>query len=260
MTEDYETMYDAVTAAFGLGDPITPEGKANRLKGAIRQVIGTSPKSGLFQSKVISKNVGGVGRGVVTPNPNLDMDSIGIPKDSAWTLYKDFVMRRLVRRGVSPLRAVQMIDDRNPAAANALEEEMKTRPVMVNRAPVWHKFNLMAFYPHIVDGSTIQVSPLITKGFTMDFDGDQANFHVPISDKAVEQATAKMLPSRNLTSLTDLRSIRHSPSMEMTMGLYWLTQQAKKGQPVEFPTMKAAKEAYEAGQIEVNTPIAITGA
>jgi DNA-directed RNA polymerase beta subunit len=259
LTDDYEMMYDAVSAVYGLGDPITPEGKAHNLKGAIRQVIGSKPKSGLFQSKVISKNVGGVGRGVVTPDPNLDMDSLGIPADSAWTLYKDFVMRRMVQNGYPPLKAVELIDERHPLALDLLTEEMKRRPVLVNRAPVWHKFNLMAFYPHIVEGDTIRVSPLITQGFTMDFDGDQANFHVPISEKAVKQAKSKMLPSRNLLSLTDLSSVRHSPTMEMTMGLYWLTQQAKKGRPVEFATLKDAKEAYRQGQINVNTPILIQG-
>jgi len=257
LTDDYEMMYDAVSAVYGLGDSITPKGKAEGFKGAIRQVIGKKPKSGMFQSKVISKNVGGVGRGVVTPDPNLDMDSIGIPADSAWTLYKDFIMRRMVRQGYPPLKSVELIEERHPIAEEMLNEEMKHRPVLVNRAPVWHKFNLMAFYPHIADGNTIRVSPLITQGFTMDFDGDQANFHVPISDKAVVQAKRKMLPSRNLLSLTDLRSVRHSPTMEMTMGLYWLTQQAKKGPPVEFATLKDAKEAYRQGQIDVNTPIVV---
>jgi len=257
LAEQKLNLYDAVSAAVGLGDPIAPEGQSKRLKGAIRQVIGTSPKFGMFQSKVISKTVGGVGRGVVTPDPSLDMDSIGIPEDAAWTVYRDFLIRRMRRRGFPTLKAAEMIDQRTPAALEMLEEEMGKRPVLVDRAPTWHKFNLLAFYPHITKGKTIRVSPLITKGFTMDFDGDQANFHVPVSDKAVDQAKQKMLPSRNLFSLTDLKSIRHAPSMEMTMGLYWLTREASKKKPVTFETVKEAKEAYREGKIDVNDPIVI---
>lgn len=250
-------LYDAVTAVYGLGDPITPEGQSKRLKGAIRQVIGTNPKTGLFQSKVLSKTVGNVARGVVTPNPNLDMDSAGLPADTAWTLYKDFVTRRLVRRGYPPVRALEMIDQRDPVAREMLDAEMQSRPVIMDRAPTWHKYNLMAFFPHIVEGHTFRVNPLITKGYNMDFDGDQANFHVPVSDKAVEQALQRMMPSKNLVSLTDLRSVRHAPSMEMTMGLYQLTQPANKKPPQVFKTAKEARHAYEDGLIGANDPIII---
>lgn len=252
-------LYDAVTAVYGLGDPITPEGQSKRLKGAIRQVIGTSPKTGLYQSKVISKTVGNVARGVVTPDPNLDMDSVGIPADTAWTLYKDFVMRRLVRKGYPPTRAVELIDKREPVAREMLDAEMSSRPVIMDRAPTWHKFNFLAFFPHIVDGHTMRVSPLVTKGYTMDFDGDQANFHVPISEKAVEQTINRMLPSRNLTSLTDLRSVRHAPSMEMTMGLYQLTREPSKKPPRVFNNEREARQAYADGQISANDPIVIKG-
>jgi DNA-directed RNA polymerase subunit beta' len=185
------------------------------------------------------------------------MDSIGIPEDTAWTLYKDFVTRRLVRRGYPALRAAELIDQQAPVAKEMLQQEMQSRPVLVDRAPTWHKFNLLAFYPHVVDEDVVRVSPLVTKGFTMDFDGDQANFHVPVSDKAVTQAKAKMLPSKNLFSLTDLKSIRHAPSMEMTLGLYQLTDAPTDKKPQVFETVKDAKRAYEAGKIGINDPIII---
>ena len=250
-------IYKSVAAAYGLGDPITPEGQSKHLKGAIRQVIGDNPKTGMYQSKVLSKPVDVVGRGVVTPDANLDMDQLGIPADTAWELYKPFVMRSLVRRGYPAIRASEMIEARDKTAGSALFDEMQHRPVLMDRAPTWHKFNLMAFYPHVVDGHTVRVSPLVTKGFTMDFDGDQANFHVPVSDKAVAQAKQKMLPSANLTSLTDLKSVRHSPSMEMTMGLYQLTREPSKAQVKVFRTSKEAKEAYRNGDIRANDPIEI---
>jgi DNA-directed RNA polymerase subunit beta' len=211
----------------------------------------------MFQSRVVSKNVSGVGRGVVTPDPNLDMDSIGIPEDTAWNLYKDFVVRRLVRKGYPTTRAVELIDKREPVATEMLQAEMANRPVLVDRAPTWHKFNLLAFYPHVSEGSTIRVSPLVTKGFNMDFDGDQANFHVPVSDKAMQQAKDRMMPSRNLFSLTDLRSIRHSPSMEMSLGLYNLTREKSAVAPKRFASIADARKAYYANEISINDPIEI---
>jgi DNA-directed RNA polymerase subunit beta' len=140
-----------------------------------------------------------------------------------------------------------------------LDEEMADRPVLLNRAPTWHKFNLLAFYPKRTKGSVLYLSPLVTKGFTADADGDQMNFHVPVSDKAVAEAKEKMLPSRNLFSLTDMRSVRHSPSMEMTMGLFQATQPASKKPVKVFKSVQAAKHAYNNGEIAINDPIEIRG-
>lgn len=172
-TEERLNLYRSVKAAYGLGESITPEGQAKGLKGAIRQVIGTSPKFGMFQRKVISKTVDTVSRSVVTPDPNLDMDQLGIPEDSAWQMYRPFVMRALVRRGYPPTTAIRMLDDRDKTAREMLEKEMEQRPVLMDRAPTWHKFNIMAFKPHIVDGDTVRVCPLVESGFNMDYDGDQ---------------------------------------------------------------------------------------
>ena len=172
LTEERLNVYNAVKAAYGLGDPISPEGQAKRLKGAIRQVIGSSPKLGLFQSKVLSKAVDGVGRGVISPEPNYDMDQCGIPEESAWTLYKDYVIRELARHGYPQVRAMELIDARAPVAKDILVREMARRPVILDRAPTWHKFNLMAFWPHIVEGSTIRMNPVVEKAYTADHDGD----------------------------------------------------------------------------------------
>ena len=259
LADERLNVYRAVKAAYGLGDPITPEGQSKRLKGAVRQVIGDSPKFGMWQSKVLSKPVDAVGRGVITPDPNLNMDQMGIPEDSAWTLYKDFTMRRLVQHGYPAIRATEMIDKRTPEARDALDKEMEHRVIIADRAPTWHKFNIMAFHPHIVEGHTIRMCPLVTKGFNADFDGDQMNFHVPASQKANDQAKEKMLPSANLFSLTDLHSVRHSPTMEMTAGLYALTKPATKKPVQRFRTRKEAEDAYHHGTIGANDPIEILG-
>ena len=170
--EDRLTVYDAVKAVYGLGDPVTHEGKSKRLKGAIWQITGDSPKFGLVQRSVLSKTVDAVARGVITPDPQLDMDHIGIPEDAAWDSYKDFVIRRLSRKGYPLLKATEMVGNRDPVAKAALLDEMDDRPVVVDRAPTWHKFNLMGFHPVLAEGNTIRVSPLVTKGFNADFNGD----------------------------------------------------------------------------------------
>jgi DNA-directed RNA polymerase subunit beta' len=165
-------IYNSVKAAFGLGQSITPEGQAKNIKGAIRQVVGDNPKFGMAQAKVLSKTVDIVGRGVVTPDPDLDMDQVGIPEKAAWEIYRPFVMRGLVRRGYPPVQAIKLMDEKHNIAKQLLEEEMSRRPVLMDRAPTWHKFNIMAFTPHIVEGNTVRVCPLVVSGFNMDFDGD----------------------------------------------------------------------------------------
>lgn len=197
LADERLAMYGAVKAAYGLGDSITAEGRAKNLKGAIRQVIGTIPKFGMYQSKVISKTQDNVGRSVTVPDKNLDMDQIGIPEDMAWEMYKPHVERKLVQRGYSPVTAKGMIDERDATARHLLEDVMKERPVLMDRAPTWHKFNIMAFKPHIVEGRSIHVCPLIDSGFNMDHDGDLSRspyITVWISDKffdtlAVDNAT-----------------------------------------------------------------------
>ena len=257
-TEERLNVYKAVKAAYGLGEPISPEGQAKGLKGAIRQVIGAgSPKFGTFQAKVLSKAVDGVGRAVIGPEPNYDMDQCGVPEDAAWKLYRDYVIRSLVRRGYPQERAQQLCDDRAPVAKDLLLEEMGRRPVILDRAPTWHKFNLMAFWPSLVKGSTLRMNPLVEKGFCADHDGDQMNFHVPASDKAVREAIDKMLPSKNLFSLTDLRKPRFVPNMEMTLGLAKLTAPASKAKPRVFITAQDAVRAYRRGEIGANDPVSV---
>jgi DNA-directed RNA polymerase subunit beta' len=257
LIDERMNIYNSVKAAYGLGQPINPENAAKGVKGAIRQVIGNKPKFGMFQSKVISKPVGDVSRGVVTPEPNYDMDQVGLPADMAWSMYKPYVMRQLVQHGYPTTAAIKMIADRTETAKSLLEKEMEKRPVIMDRAPTWHKFNLLAFTPHLIEGNTIRVSPLIVSGFNMDFDGDQVNLHVPASDKAVKQALEKMVPSANLTSLTDLKSPRHMPSKEQIFGLYDLTK-PMEAKPVKvYNTVAEAKQAYAKGEIGPNDPIEI---
>lgn len=257
LADERLAVYGAVKAAYGLGNSITTEGRAKNLKGAIRQVIGTIPKFGMYQSKVISKTQDSVGRSVTVPDKNLDMDQVGIPEDMAWEMYKPHVERKLVQRGYSPVTAKNMIDERNATAKHILEDVMEERPILMDRAPTWHKFNIMAFKPHIVHGRSIHVSPLIDSGFNMDHDGDTVNIHVPASEKAAKQALEKMLPSKNLFSLTDLKSVRYKPEKEQVSGLWALTR-GKTRKPVKVYNSKAeAIKAYRSGEIGPNDPVEI---
>lgn len=188
LADERLAVYGAVKAAYGLGDSITTEGRAKNLKGAVKQIIGTVPKFGMAQSKVFSKTQDLVGRSVITPNQNYDMDQIGLPEDMAWTIFKPFVERKLVQRGYSPTAVKGMIDERNATARHVLEDVMAERPVLMDRAPTWHKFNIMAFRPHIIKGRSIGVSPLVCSGFNADFDGDQqiGSVGIVLKNKAFE--------------------------------------------------------------------------
>lgn len=257
LADERLAVYGAVKAAYGLGNSITTEGQAKNLKGAIRQVIGQIPKFGMAQSKVFSKTQDLVGRSVISPNRNLDMDQIGLPEEMAWTIFKPFVERKLVQRGYSPLTVKEMIDEHNPTARHILEEVMDERPVLMDRAPTWHKFNIMAFRPHITKGRSINVCPLVCGGFNADFDGDTVNIHVPASEKAAKQALEKMLPSKNLFSLTDLKSVRYKPEKEQISGLWALTR-GTTNKPVRvFASKTEAIKAYRSGEIGPNDPIEI---
>lgn len=210
LADERLAVYGAVKAAYGLGDPITAEGQAKNLKGAIRQVIGTIPKFGMYQSKVISKTQDNVGRSVTIPDKNLDMDQIGIPEDMAWEMYKPHVERKLVQRGYSPLTARQMIDEKNPTARHILDDAMEERPVLMDRAPTWHKFNIMAFKPHIVKGRSIHVCPLIDSGFNMDHDGDLqiGQINIKIDENDIYNFYKKYNPARFKSILNMLYFIR----------------------------------------------------
>jgi DNA-directed RNA polymerase subunit beta' len=259
LADERLAVYGAVKAAYGLGDPITTEGRAKNLKGAIRQIIGTVPKFGMFQSKVISKTQDSVGRSVTIPDKNLGMDQIGIPEDMAWTMYRPHVERKLIQRGYSPVAAKEMIEEKNATARHILEDAMEERPVLMDRAPTWHKFNILAFRPHIVEGRSIHVCPLIDSGFNMDHDGDTVNLHVPAGEKAAKQAFEKMLPSKNLISLTDLTKVRYKPEKEQISGLWALTR-GRTRKPTRYFSSKAeAIAAYRNGEIGPNDPVEIKG-
>jgi DNA-directed RNA polymerase subunit beta len=250
-------VYNAFKAVTGLGDPVHPKLQEKRVKGVLKHVFGHSPKFSAVQRRLISSTVDLVGRAVITPNPDLDMDSVGLPEDRAWDIYKNFIVRRLKRRGMPLLEAARQVEDRSKLAREELVREMENRPVIINRAPVLHRFGIMAFYPKLVKGDTLQISPLIVKGFGADFDGDAMQYHVPVSDEARQEALERMLPSRNLLSPADFKSPVHAPSQEYVGGLYAATGTKSKRRPKTFRNIKDVLAAYRRGEIEINDPVEI---
>jgi len=166
-------VYHALKAVTGLGDPITQQSQDKQVRGLLANVFGSSPKYSTVQRKLISSTVDNVGRAVASPDPDLDMDQIGLPEDKAFDVYSRFVVRRLRRSGMPVSQALQQVKERTPLARQILLAEMDERPVIVNRAPVLHRYGIMAFKPTLSKGTVLRLPVTICKGFNLDFDGDQ---------------------------------------------------------------------------------------
>lgn len=249
-------LYQSMRAVTGLGDPAPEHLKEQKIKGAMQHIIGSSPKHGVVQRRLLGSQTDLVGRGTIVPNPDLDMDQVGIPEDQAWQVYRPFVVRHMAKRGVPPGRAAEMVANRNDVARRALTDVMAERPVLLDRAPVLHRFGVMAFWPRIAKGNQIELTPIVTKGFGADFDGDAMQFHVPGSDKAVTDAVEKMMPSSNLRAPADFK-VHQLPQQEYLAGLYRATHDRKNAAPVQFPTMKAMLAALSRGDISHDQPVVI---
>jgi DNA-directed RNA polymerase beta subunit len=262
-----QVLYNALKASSGLGDPVSVENQEKGVGGLLEHVFGKgSSKFGMFQRKILGGTLDVVGRAAITPNPSLDMDHVGLPESKAWTLYRPFIMRRLAQRYNSQAEGGQKVPmteiakwiiNKDPRAKAALHEEIQARPVLINRAPVWHKFGYMAAWPTLVPGETLHISPLTTPGFGADFDGDAMNYSVPVSDAAVREASEKMLPSRNLLSAKNF-GVHMLPLREYLHGLYLATKgpNANK-QPRIFHNVESVKSAYLRGEIDGTDPVII---
>ncbi len=249
-------VYHAFKAVSGLGDPITEQSKEKQVKGILKTIFGSSPKLGTVQRKLISSTVDNVGRAVISPNPDLDMDTVGLPEDRAFDVYSRFVVRRLRRSGMPITRALEHVNDRTPLARKMLVQEMDERPVIINRAPVLHRFGIMAFRPTLTKGSTLQVSPLIVKGFNADFDGDAMQYHVPTDEAARLETLDRMLPSRQLLSPGDFKSPVHVPGQEYVGGLYHASTHRSERKHT-FRSKSDAIKAWRSGRVGIGDDVTI---
>lgn len=254
VSEERLNVYNSFKAVTGLGDPVQPKNKERQVKGLLQQIFGSSPKFGTVQQKLLGTPVDLVGRAVVVPNPDLTMDEVGLPENRAWSVYSPFIVRRLVRHGVGRVEAIKAVKDRSDLARKSLVEEMDERPVLVNRAPVLHKYGLMAFHPKLVKGDVMHISPVVVGGFAMDFDGDASNYHVPATDEARDEAMAKMLPSKNLLSASQFK-VHYLPRQEYVGGLYSATRKANDKRPRTFRNEHDVLQAVRRGELDMDHPI-----
>lgn len=257
--EDYLTMYQAAKAVTGLGDPVNPKHTDQGIKGILAHAIGVgaSPKYGRFQRKVIGQAVDNVGRGTITPDPELDIDQISIPEPMAWTQFKPFIIRRLIRNGYQARDAVKAVREQSPAAKREMLEEMKVRPVYWNRAPALHRFNYVGAWARLSKGSNIGLPQATEPGANADHDGDNVNVHLPVGTDAVRDVIDKMMPSKNLWHPGTF-DVHLKPDKDYLAGLYLATTLKAHKEPRRFSTKADAYRAYMRGELGVADPVIIT--
>lgn len=217
-------------------------------------------KQGRFRQNLLGKRVDYSGRSVIAIGPDLKMYQCGLPRDMAITLFKPFVISRLVKEGYAANIKVaeKLILNQDDKVWEVLEEVIKTRPVLLNRAPTLHRLGIQAFEPILVKGKAIRLHPLVTTAFNADFDGDQMAVHVPITDEAVAEARSLMLGSRNILGPKDGKPIV-TPTQDMVLGNYYLTYEEKDqvGQGTIFKDVNEAIIAYETSAVGLHALVAI---
>ena len=219
-------------------------------------------KKGRFRRNLLGKRVDYSGRSVIVVGPTLKLHQCGLPKSMALELYRPFVIAKLVQHNYAAnVKGARRFIERNrPEVWEVLEEAIKERPVLLNRAPTLHRLGIQAFEPVLIEGSAIQLHPLVTTAFNADFDGDQMAVHVPLSEKAVWEARNLMLSSKNLLKPADGEPII-SPSKDMVLGVYYLTMDgtASADEKAErrFSDTDEVELAYQLGQVKVHEYIKV---
>lgn len=181
-------------------------------------------KQGRFRQNLLGKRVDYSGRSVIVVGPELALTQCGIPKEMALEMFKPFVLRELIVRGIAPnvKNAKNVLERRTPEVFDILEEITKNHPVLLNRAPTLHKLGIQAFYPILIEGSALRIHPCVCAGYNADFDGDQMAVHIPLSGKSQEEAVHLMLPTHNLLKPADGSPIT-VPNKEMVLGCFYIT-------------------------------------
>lgn len=216
-------------------------------------------KQGRFRQNLLGKRVDYSGRSVIVVGPDLKLNQCGLPKEMALEMFKPFVLREMIVRGVAPnvKSAKNMLERRPPEVFDILEEITKNHPVLLNRAPTLHKLGIQAFYPILIEGDAIRVHPAVCSGYNADFDGDQMAVHVPLSKKSIEEAIELMLPEKNLLRPADGAPLTTPASKEMALGVYYLTSNNPdlKERKSPFGDENEAIRAWETGAIQMRQAI-----
>ena len=241
------------------GRPVT--GPGNRpLKSLSHMLKG---KQGRFRQNLLGKRVDYSGRSVIVVGPNLKMYQCGLPKEMALELFKPFIMKELVEKGIAHniKSAKRKIERVHPEVWDVLEEVIKEHPVLLNRAPTLHRLGIQAFEPTLVEGRAIRLHPLVCTAYNADFDGDQMAVHVPLSAEAQAEARILMLAAQNILNPKDGKPVV-TPSQDMVLGNYYLTMERKNaiGEGKIFKDVSEALLSYQNGYVHLHTRVAIQAA
>ena len=217
-------------------------------------------KQGRFRQNLLGKRVDYSARSVIVVGPELNMHECGLPKFMAAELYKPFVIRKLIERGIvkTVKSAKKIVDRRDPVIWDILENVMKGHPVLLNRAPTLHRLGIQAFQPRMIEGKAIQLHPLACTAFNADFDGDQMAVHLPLGNAAIMEAHLLMLGSHNILNPANGSPIT-VPSQDMVLGLYYITKErpGAKGSGLKFYGPEEVIIAYDGQKIDMHAPIEV---
>jgi DNA-directed RNA polymerase subunit beta' len=238
------------------GRPVT--GAGNRPLKSLSDML--KGKQGRFRQNLLGKRVDYSGRSVIVVGPELKIYQCGLPKEMAIELFKPFVMKELVERGLAHniKNAKRMVERLRPEVWDCLEYVIKDHPVLLNRAPTLHRLGIQAFEPVLVEGRAIKLHPLVCKAFNADFDGDQMAVHLPLSPEAQAEARFLMLAANNILKPADGKPVTQ-PSQDMILGTYYLTvtYDGKKGEGMVFKDFEEAHMAYANHDIDIHAKIKV---
>ena len=217
-------------------------------------------KQGRFRQNLLGKRVDYSARSVIVVGPELKMYECGLPKNMAGELYKPFVIRKLIERGIvkTVKSAKKIVDRKDPVVWDILEYVMKGHPVLLNRAPTLHRLGIQAFQPKMIEGKAIQLHPLACTAFNADFDGDQMAVHLPLGNEAILEAQMLMLGAHNILNPANGAPIT-VPSQDMVLGLYYITKlrPGAKGEGLVFYGPEEAEIAYNEGRVTLHAPVKV---
>ena len=217
-------------------------------------------KQGRFRQNLLGKRVDYSARSVIVVGPELKMGECGLPKLMAAELYKPFIIRKLIERGIvkTVKSAKKIVDRKDPIIWDILEYVMKGHPVLLNRAPTLHRLGIQAFQPKMIEGKAIQLHPLACTAFNADFDGDQMAVHLPLSNEAILEAQMLMLQSHNILNPANGAPIT-VPAQDMVLGLYYITKlrEGAKGHGLTFYGPEEALIAYNEGKVDIHAPVKV---
>ncbi|MFS4469428.1 DNA-directed RNA polymerase subunit beta' [Maribacter sp. 2210JD10-5] len=222
-------------------------------------------KQGRFRQNLLGKRVDYSARSVIVVGPEMKLYECGLPKDMAAELYKPFVIRKLIERGIvkTVKSAKKIIDKKEPVVWDILENVLKGHPVLLNRAPTLHRLGIQAFQPKLIEGKAIRLHPLVCTAFNADFDGDQMAVHLPLGPEAILEAQLLMLASHNILNPANGSPIT-VPSQDMVLGLYYMTKERKstkevpiKGEGLTFYSAEEVEIAFNEGMVDLNAGIKV---